>query len=193
MGEKKEKKKKDKKEKKDKEKKEEKATVRSAPDGSDNKSFQPDFKSGFFALLSRFSSSLAHHSDTNLFSQPRRCEHHRQQSGGASEWPARSPWLRGHRGGAGQAGAGQVHPGRARACRCLARWQHFCSALHRLNCDCSTLVFICSEQLAVLSIDRSYLPEMEKRNKIAQTQVLDLKIAQKTRNLRHIIIHAKTA
>ena len=35
--------------------------------------------------------------------------------------------------------------------------------------------------------------EMEKRNKIAQTQVLDLKIAQKTRNLRHIIIHAKTA
>ena len=36
-------------------------------------------------------------------------------------------------------------------------------------------------------------PEMEKRNKIAQTQVLDLKIAQKTRNLRHIIIHAKTA
>ena len=34
---------------------------------------------------------------------------------------------------------------------------------------------------------------MEKRNKIAQTQVLDLKIAQKMRNLRHIIIHAKTA
>ena len=37
------------------------------------------------------------------------------------------------------------------------------------------------------------MTEMEKRNKIAQTQVLDLKIAQKTRNLRHIIIHAKTA
>ena len=37
------------------------------------------------------------------------------------------------------------------------------------------------------------ISEMEKRNKIAQTQVLDLKIAQKTRNSRHITIHAKTA
>ena len=59
-----------------------------------NKSFQPDFKSGFFALLSRFSSSLAHHSDTNLFSQSRRCEHHRQHPGGASDRSTWPPWLR---------------------------------------------------------------------------------------------------
>ena len=45
----------------------------------------------------------------------------------------------------------------------------------------------------ILSAMITLLSEMEKRNKIAQTQVLDLKIAQKTRNLRHIIIHAKTA
>ena len=45
----------------------------------------------------------------------------------------------------------------------------------------------------VLGQLRHFVTEMEKRNKIAQTQVLDLKIAQKTRNLRHIIIHAKTA
>ena len=35
--------------------------------------------------------------------------------------------------------------------------------------------------------------EMEKRKKIAQTEFLDQKIAQKMRNSRHIIIHAKTA
>ena len=35
--------------------------------------------------------------------------------------------------------------------------------------------------------------EMEKRNKIAQTQVLDLRNSTKTRNSCHIIIHAKTA
>ena len=39
----------------------------------------------------------------------------------------------------------------------------------------------------------SWSAEMEKRNKIAQTLVLDLKIAHKASNSRHIIIHAKTA
>ena len=36
-------------------------------------------------------------------------------------------------------------------------------------------------------------PEMEKRNKIAQTQVLDLRNSTKTRDSRHITIHDKTA
>ena len=35
--------------------------------------------------------------------------------------------------------------------------------------------------------------EMEKRKNIAQTQILDQKIAQITRILRHIIIHVKRA
>ena len=35
--------------------------------------------------------------------------------------------------------------------------------------------------------------EMEKSNKIAQTQVLDFRNSTKTRNLRHIILHAETA
>ena len=35
--------------------------------------------------------------------------------------------------------------------------------------------------------------EMEKRKNIAQTQILDQKIAQITRNSRHIIIHVKRA
>ena len=35
--------------------------------------------------------------------------------------------------------------------------------------------------------------EMEKRKNIAQTQILDLKIAQITRNSRNIIIHVKRA
>ena len=35
--------------------------------------------------------------------------------------------------------------------------------------------------------------EMEKRKNIAQTQILDQKIAQITRNSRHIIIHIKRA
>ena len=84
-----------------------------------------------------------------FLSQPRICEHHRQPPWGASERSAWSPWLRGCRGADGEAGDGQVLPDRARACQHLGRWQHLCSALHRLNCDCSKLVFMFSEQLAV--------------------------------------------
>ena len=36
-----------------------------------NKIFQPDFRGGLLALLSRFSSPLPHNSDTNLLSQAR--------------------------------------------------------------------------------------------------------------------------
>ena len=41
--------------------------------------------------------------------------------------------------------------------------------------------------------DKILFPEMEKRKNIAQTHILDQKIAQVTRNSRHIIIHVKRA
>ena len=59
--------------------------------------------------------------------------------------------------------------------------------------DDDVVMILTIMMMIVMMVASSYSTEMEKRNKIAQTQVLDLKIAQNTRNLRHIIIHAKTA
>ena len=127
-----------------------------------DENFRPDYRIGLLALLSRFSSSFLKSLWHTVFLQPRRCEHHGQQHGSAGEGSTWPPWLRGCRGAAGEGGALGVHPDWAVWCWCLGGWQHFCSALHRLNCDWSTLLLIfyiftlsCAQQLNQVSFFRA--------------------------------------
>ena len=105
-----------------------------------------------------------HHSPKSFpdshFPQPRRCQHHRQQSGGASERSARPPWLCCSRRADWEAAALKVHSDWATYCWGLGRWKQFCSALFRLNCDfCSFDIFWTAgnHYQQTLSIGWSYL------------------------------------
>ena len=100
------------------------------------------------------------HSLTPISPQPRRCQHHRQQSGGASERSARAPWLCCSRRADWEAAALKVLSHWATYCWGLGRWKQFCSALYRLNCDfCSFDIFWTAgnHYQQTLSIGWSYL------------------------------------
>ena len=61
----------------------------------------------------------------------------------------------------------------------------------KLKRSCFNKIFNCSSPFGMIPCVIS--SEMEKRNKTAQTQVLDTRKSSKTRNSRHIISYAKTA